>query len=138
MPASWRNQEGDTKPVKVDGRLPGLPNITRVRASRAHLPEGQKLEPYHSGRAHTNGDVAVYFPADRVLATGDVYTFGDGLPALIDYVGGGSAKEWPKTTGRVPGCRTVWFDSERRRSAAGVEPLGIRSGVYGRLAAGRP
>jgi glyoxylase-like metal-dependent hydrolase (beta-lactamase superfamily II) len=37
------------------------------------------------------------FPADRTLAAGDMFTFGDATPELIDYAGGGSAKEWPKT-----------------------------------------
>jgi glyoxylase-like metal-dependent hydrolase (beta-lactamase superfamily II) len=37
------------------------------------------------------------FPADRTLAAGDMFTFGDATPELIDYAGGGSAKEWTKT-----------------------------------------
>jgi glyoxylase-like metal-dependent hydrolase (beta-lactamase superfamily II) len=41
--------------------------------------------------------MVVYFPADRALAAGDMFTFGDATPQLIDYAGGGSAKEWPKT-----------------------------------------
>ena len=52
---------------------------------------------YHFGRSHTNGDVVVLFPADRVLAAGDMYTKGDDVPELIDYSGGGSAVEWPST-----------------------------------------
>ena len=39
----------------------------------------------------------VYFPAARTLASGDVFVFGDATPQLIDYAGGGSAKEWTKT-----------------------------------------
>lgn len=46
------------------------------------------------GRGHTNGDCVVYFPADRVLHTGDLMA---GTTPLIDYPGGGSLKEWPKT-----------------------------------------
>lgn len=52
---------------------------------------------YHFGRAHTDGDVVVLFPAARTLASGDIFTFGDETPQLIDYAGGGSAKEWPRT-----------------------------------------
>ncbi len=80
----------------VDNRQPGLPNI--VIEHHAHIFLGGKdVELYHFGRAHTNGDVVVYFPADRTLASGDIFTFGDATPQLIDYAGGGSAKEWPKT-----------------------------------------
>jgi cyclase len=46
------------------------------------------------GRGHTNGDAVVYFPALRVLHTGDLMA---GTNPLIDYPGGGSLKEWPKT-----------------------------------------
>ena len=80
----------------VDDKLPGLPNI--VIEHHAHIFIGGKnVELYHYGRAHTNGDVVVLFPADRTLAAGDIFTFGDATPQLIDYAGGGSAKEWPKT-----------------------------------------
>jgi len=80
----------------VDGKQPGLPNI--VIEHHAHIFIGGKnVELYHYGRAHTNGDVVVLFPADRTLAAGDIFTYGDATPQLIDYSGGGSAKEWPKT-----------------------------------------
>ena len=85
---AWQNM--------TDGKLPGLPNVTFEHHARLHLG-GKIVELYHFGRAHTNGDVVVYFPSDRVLAAGDMFTFGDDVPELIDYAGGGSAKEWPKT-----------------------------------------
>jgi len=58
---------------------------------------GKNVELYHFGRAHTDGDVVVLFPAERTLAAGDMFTFGDATPELIDYSGGGSAKEWTST-----------------------------------------
>jgi cyclase len=80
----------------VDGKQPGLPNVTFERQAHIYLG-GKNVELYHFGRAHTNGDVVVYFPADRALAAGDMFTFGDATPELIDYSGGGSGKEWTKT-----------------------------------------
>lgn len=75
---------------------PGLPDI--VIEHHAHIFLGGKnVALYHFGRAHTNGDLVVLFPADRVLAAGDIYTKGDDVPELIDYSGGGSAVEWPST-----------------------------------------
>lgn len=56
---------------------------------------------FYLGRGHTDGDIVVYFPSQRVLASGDLFTFGDETPQLIDYSAGGSAKEWPKTLDRV-------------------------------------
>jgi glyoxylase-like metal-dependent hydrolase (beta-lactamase superfamily II) len=80
----------------VDGKQPGLPSI--VIQHHAHIYIGGKnVELYHFGRAHTNGDMVILFPADRTLAAGDMFTFGDATPQLIDYAGGGSGKEWTKT-----------------------------------------
>ena len=80
----------------VDGKMPGLPSVTFEHEANLWLG-GKQVRLYHFGRSHTNGDVVVLFPQDRVLASGDMFTFGDATPELIDYAGGGSAKEWPKT-----------------------------------------
>ena len=80
----------------VDGKQPGLPNITIDDHASLYLG-GKHVELYYFGRAHTNGDIVAYFPDHKVLASGDMFTIGDATPELIDYSGGGSAKEWPRT-----------------------------------------
>jgi len=55
---------------------------------------GKEVRAKYYGRAHTNGDAFVYFPALKVLHTGDTFT---AATPLIDYPGGGSLVEWPKT-----------------------------------------
>jgi len=80
----------------VDAKQPGQPTMTFDRHAHVYLG-GKNVEMYHFGRAHTNGDVVVLFPAQRTLAAGDMFTFGDDVPELIDYSGGGSAKEWTST-----------------------------------------
>jgi cyclase len=80
----------------VDGKQPGLPSIVIQHHAHIYLG-GKNVELYHFGRAHTNGDMVVLFPAERTLAAGDMFTFGDATPQLIDYAGGGSGKEWTKT-----------------------------------------
>ena len=107
----------------VDGKLPGLP--TMVFEHHAHIYLGGKnVELYHFGRAHTNGDVVALFPAQRTLAAGDMFTYGDDVPELIDYAGGGSAKEWTSTldsalqldfTNVVPGHGNVTSKAEMRK-----------------------
>ena len=113
--AAWQNM--------VDGKQPGLPNVTIEHEARIHLG-GKTVELYHWGRSHTNGDVVVYFPTERVLAAGDMFTFGDATPELIDYSGGGSAKEWPRTLDSalkldfetvVPGHGNVTTKEEMRK-----------------------
>src|SRR5213593_4655182 len=84
----------------LDGKQPGLPTIAIERHAHIYLA-GKNAELYHFGRAHTNGDVVVLFPPQRTLAAGDMFTFGDATPELIDYAGGGSAKEWTSTLDSV-------------------------------------
>jgi cyclase len=55
---------------------------------------GKEVRAMHFGRGHTNTDAFVYFPALRVLHSGDMVTSGQ---PLIDYGGGGSLVEWTKT-----------------------------------------
>jgi cyclase len=107
----------------VDGNQSGLPNLVFDQHARVYLG-GKSVELYHYGRAHTNGDIVVYFPADRALAAGDMFTYGDATPQLIDYAGGGSAKEWTKTLDQalqldfeavVPGHGEVTTKQEMRK-----------------------
>ena len=55
---------------------------------------GKEVRARYFGRGHTNGDIVIYFPAQRVLHTGDLMA---GVTPLIDYSGGGSLVEWSKT-----------------------------------------
>ena len=78
----------------------GQPNITVGNRAELFIG-GKKVEIHKVGRAHTNGDVVVLFPEQRVLAAGDMFAYGDATPELIDYNGGGSAKLWPQAIGQA-------------------------------------
>ena len=91
----------------VDSKMQGIPTVTFDDHSYLHVG-GKDIELHYFGRAHTSGDAFVYFPAHRVLAAGDAFTFGDATPQLIDYPGGGSAKEWPMT---LDGALRLDFDT---------------------------
>ncbi len=80
----------------VDGKQPGLPNVVFDHHAQVYLG-GKYAELYYFGHSHTNGDIVVLFPAERTLAAGDMFTFGQDVPELIDYAGGGSGKEWTST-----------------------------------------
>jgi glyoxylase-like metal-dependent hydrolase (beta-lactamase superfamily II) len=87
---------------------PGLPDITVGDRAEIYLG-GKKIEIHKVGRAHTNTDVVVLFPEQRVLATGDIFANGPGTSAqLVDYAGGGSAKEWPKA---IDQALTLQYDT---------------------------
>jgi cyclase len=91
----------------VEAKQPGMANITLEDNLRMYVG-GKRIEVHYFGRSHTNGDVVVLFPDHRVVSMGDMFTFGDATPELVDYAGGGSAKEWTKT---VDGALTLDFDS---------------------------
>ncbi len=69
---------------------------------------GKEVRARYYGRGHTNGDAFVYFPALKVLHTGDMFT---SATPLIDYPGGGSLLEWPNTLDAVMGDKSLDFDT---------------------------
>jgi cyclase len=98
------SQQARDKMVEI--KQPGMANVTLDNSLRVFLG-GKRVEVYRFGRAHTDGDVVVLFPDHRVLSAGDMFTFGDATPQLIDYAGGGSARDW---TGTLDGALKLEFD----------------------------
>lgn len=66
---------------------------------------GKEVRAKYFGRGHTNGDAVIYFPALKVVHTGDLMA---GNTPLIDYPGGGSVVEWTKT---LDGVLKLDFDT---------------------------
>jgi len=91
----------------VETKMPGLPNVTLENRLRLYVG-GKRVEVRYFGRAHTDGDIVVLFPDHRVVSMGDMFTVGDATPELIDYAGGGSAKEWTKS---LDGVLQLDFDT---------------------------
>jgi glyoxylase-like metal-dependent hydrolase (beta-lactamase superfamily II) len=58
-----------------------------------------RVDLYYFGRGHTNGDTFVYYPALRVLQTGDMFAWRDA--PFIDAGNGGSGVEMPLTLAKV-------------------------------------
>jgi cyclase len=123
----------------VESRQPGLPDITVEGRGHVYLG-GKRAELYYFGRSHTDGDLVVLFPDHRVLAAGDMFTFGDATPELIDYAGGGSAKDWTSTLDGalrldfdrvVPGHGDVTTKTEMRRFRDST--LALRTRVHDML-----
>ena len=92
-------------------------------SARIHIG-GVVVDLLHFGRGHTGGDLVVYFPQYQILVSGDLFAYGDELPQLIDYAGGGSAREWTDTLDEVmllgfetvvPGHGVVTTNAEMRK-----------------------
>lgn len=67
-----------------------LPTITF--SERLVIHRGQReIHLIFLGRGHTAGDVVVYIPSERTVATGDL------MHGLLPYMGDGYPEEWPRT-----------------------------------------
>jgi glyoxylase-like metal-dependent hydrolase (beta-lactamase superfamily II) len=69
---------------------PTLPTRT-VTSSMTLQEQGREIQVLLLGRAHTNGDVFIYMPREKVVATGDALI--DWMPFLND----GYPEEWVQT-----------------------------------------
>jgi cyclase len=81
-------QQGNVQPPPVQAATVTYNDETAVFLG------GKEVRAKHYGRGHTNGDAIIYFPALKVIHTGDLMA---GNSPLIDYPGGGSVVEWTKT-----------------------------------------
>jgi glyoxylase-like metal-dependent hydrolase (beta-lactamase superfamily II) len=81
----------------IDGKMPGPPHIVFTSESDVFLG-GKEVRVIYNGRGHTDGDVAVYFPAARAVALGDLLAGTRGVTnPVMDYASGGSIRAWPAT-----------------------------------------
>ena len=58
--------------------------------------EGEKFELYHWAPAHTSGDLIVYLPNEKIVATGDIIATGNPYPRIHDEKHG-STEGWITT-----------------------------------------
>ena len=88
----------------------GLPRVTFSDELSVHLG-GREVRARYFGRGHTSGDAVVYFPALRVIHSGDLFLGqrgGKGPNIYVDYAQGGSFRDWTKT---LDGMLTLDFDT---------------------------
>ncbi|NKC01319.1 MAG: MBL fold metallo-hydrolase [Pseudomonadales bacterium] len=69
---------------------PVPPNLTLSERMTLHRDD-REIEIIFLGRAHTGGDVVVYFPEDKLVFTGDMAFGGP------SFLGDGYVDEWPQT-----------------------------------------
>ena len=107
----------------VEAGMGGLPAFTMDDRARIHIG-GKVVDLMHFGRAHTDGDIVIYLPQYRTLIAGDMFTYGSATPQLIDYAGGGSARDWTGTLDKalgldfdtvIPGHGSVTNKAELRK-----------------------
>jgi cyclase len=106
----------------------GLPVLTFDDHMRLYFND-QPLDLYWLGRGHTDGDLVIHLPEERMILTGDLFAGFDPSLRLVDYNGGGSFKEWSGTLEKVleldfdtviPGHREVTDRAKLQESLAEV------------------
>jgi cyclase len=101
-------------------KQPGLARVTFSEEMSVYLG-AKEVRAHHYGRGHTGGDAVMYFPADKVIHTGDLFLTFPPQP-FIDYANGGSALEWTKTLDAV---LKIDFDV----AIPGHGPISDRAGI---------
>ena len=70
------------------------PNVTLDRKMTL-FRGGREIQLLYFGRGHTDTDVVVYLPKERIVCTGDL------MESVISYMGDAYAEEWPATLDRL-------------------------------------
>jgi glyoxylase-like metal-dependent hydrolase (beta-lactamase superfamily II) len=78
----------------------GLPNLTLDRHMRLYLG-GMPIDLHDFGRGHTDGDIVVHLPEERLVITGDLFATWEPYVHLIHYAAGGSARDWSRSLERA-------------------------------------
>jgi cyclase len=81
----------------IDGKMPGPPRIVFTKETSVFLG-GKEVRAIYYGRGHTDGDIAVYFPSERIVHLGDLMAGTRGVTnPVVDYASGGHLLDWPAT-----------------------------------------
>jgi cyclase len=78
----------------------GLPNLTLEEHMRLYHGEFV-LDLYYLGRGHTDGDIVIHLPEQRIVLMGDLFATWEPYVHLIHYAAGGSLREWSRTLERA-------------------------------------
>jgi glyoxylase-like metal-dependent hydrolase (beta-lactamase superfamily II) len=80
--------------AEVRALKPALPTIAFEQTMKLYRRD-REIHLLHLGRAHTEGDVFVYLPKEKVVITGDA------MIGWTPYMGDGYPEEWPGTLDRL-------------------------------------
>ena len=78
----------------------GLPNIAMRDYLRIYLDD-MPIDLHYFGRAHTDNDIVVHLPEQRMLIAGDMFALYGPYQPVIDYSAGGSLRDWTRTLERA-------------------------------------
>jgi len=85
------------------GAIEVTPPTTTLSQRMTLFRGGREIQLLYFGRGHTGGDVVVYLPKEKVVATGDLMTAG------LSYMGDGYLEEWADTLEELKGLDFEWI-----------------------------
>jgi glyoxylase-like metal-dependent hydrolase (beta-lactamase superfamily II) len=62
---------------------------------------GNPLDLYYFGRGHTDGDIVIHLPEERIVVMGDLFAIWGPYQHLVHYGAGGSVREWSRALERA-------------------------------------
>ena len=80
--------------AQLKGLKPTLPTRT-VSATTKLMEGGREIQLHVVGRAHTDGDLFIYLPKEKVLATGDA------VVGWMPFLNDGYPEDWGPTVGEL-------------------------------------
>lgn len=86
--------------IMAERQTPGLPDIAMRDYLRLYLDD-MPIDLYYFGRGHTDNDIVIHLPTERILISGDLFALYGPYRAVIDYTAGGSLRDWTRTLDRV-------------------------------------
>lgn len=86
--------------IMAERGTPGLANITLRDYLRVYLDD-MPIDLFYFGRGHTDNDIVLYLPTQKMLIAGDLFALYGPYRAVIDYTAGGSLRDWTRTLERV-------------------------------------
>ncbi|MBV9771057.1 MAG: MBL fold metallo-hydrolase [Bryobacterales bacterium] len=101
LPAAEIVAQTNARKHMVDGKMPGLPPVV-FRDEMDIFLGGKEVRAIYNGRGHTDGDIVVYFPAERTVHLGDLMAGTNGVSnPTMDYANGASLAAWPGTLDKI-------------------------------------
>jgi cyclase len=86
--------------IMVETSAPGLPNLAIRDYLRLYLGK-MPIDLYYFGRGHTDGDIVIHLPTERLVIMGDLFAIWGPYMHLVHYAGGGSIRDWSRSLERA-------------------------------------
>ncbi len=117
---------------EVRALKPALPTIAFEKTMKLYRRD-REIHLLHLGRAHTEGDVFVYLPKEKVVITGDA------MIGWTPYMGDGYPEDWAGTLDNLRSSTspTSSWATATSRAGSGSAPSGATSTTWSRPSATR-